>query len=276
MLPLDFLRFLVAVPFFLYASYSDWKERLITPLVWFFLGLFAFAFDIYQFYSLEGIIALLPSIIIFYEWFFEWEKREKIGQYALWIISGTLFVYSITLNVPPALSVMFIMLIIFRALHAMKIIRGRADVRALMTIAVLQPLYPEFFNFPIFKPEFMEIVELTFPFAFLTLLYTAIASLIFLLLLFVRNILKGDTGFPEMFIGYRLSIDEVNKKHVWLMERVENGEHVLYVHPKEHTVEDLIQLKKIGRERVWVQPKIPFIIFITIGLMAAYLLGNFI
>jgi len=276
MVPLDFLRFIIAVPFFLYASYSDWKERLITPLVWFFLGFIAFGFDLYQFYSVEGVIAIIPSIIIFYEWFFEWEKRERFIQYGLWVISMILFAYSVTLEVHPALLVMFIMLILFRILHKIRIIRGRADARALMTIAILQPLYPEFFNFPFFKPEFIEIVELTFPFAFLTLLYTAIVSLIFILLLFLRNLLRGDVGFPEMFIGYRLSLEEVNKKHVWLMERVENGEHVLYIHPKEHKNEDLISLKKIGRNKVWVQPKIPFIIFITIGLVAAYLLGNFI
>ncbi|RLG40805.1 MAG: peptidase A24 [Thermoproteota archaeon] len=273
---LDLIRFIIAIPFFLYASYSDWKDRLISPLVWFILGFFAFAIDFYQFLSLTGIIALIPSIIIFYEWFFEWENREKILQYSLWVISFAIFFYSIFTQAPPALLVMFLMLVIFRTLHKIKIIRGRADVRALMTVAILQPLYPEFFNFPIFKPELLEIVELTFPFAFLTLLYAAIASLLFILVLFLRNLIRGDIGFPEMFIGYRIPLDEVNKRHVWLMERVENGEHVLYIHPKEHTHEDLISLKKIGRDRVWVQPKIPFIIFITIGLLAAYLLGNFI
>ena len=187
-----------------------------------------------------------------------------------------IFIYSILAWAPPALLVMFIMLVIFRGLYIIKIIRGRADVRALMTVAILQPLYPEFLNFPIFKPQMIEIWELTFPFAFLTLLYAAIASLIFILLLFLQNLIRGDTGFPEMFIGYRMPLEDVDKKHVWLMERVENGEHVLYVHPKEHTREDIRALKSIGREKVWVQPKIPFIIFITIGLLAAYLLGNFI
>jgi len=276
MVPLDFLRFIIAIPFFLYASYSDWKDRLITPLVWFILGLFAFGFNIYQFYSLENLIALVPSMIIFYEWFFEWEEGERFIEYTLWILSGILFVYSTIIQASPPILVMFIMLLLFRVLHRAKIIRGRADARALMTIAILQPTYPEFFNFPLFKPELIEIVELTFPFVFLTLLYTAIVSLIFLLLLFLRNLLRGDVGFPEMFIGYRIPIGEVNSKHVWLMERVENGEHVLYVHPTEHKNEDLINLQRIGRTRVWVQPKIPFIIFITIGLITAYLLGNFI
>lgn len=273
---LDLARFIIAIPFFLYASYSDWKERLISPMVWFILGFFAFGIDLYQYHSLRSIIAILPSIIIFYEWFFEWEEKERVIQYSLWILALSLFTYSIILNAEPALVVMFIMLLIFRGLHAIKVIRGRADARALMSVAILQPTYPFFLSFPFFIPKYVEIVELTFPFAFLTLLYAAIASLIFILAIFVRNMLRGDLGFPEMFIGYRIPVDEVGKKQVWLMERVVNGEHVLYVHPHEHTPEDIENLKKIGRDRVWVQPKIPFIIFITIGLFSAYLLGNFI
>ncbi len=273
---LDLLRFIIAIPFFLYASYSDWKERLISPMVWFILGFFAFGIDLYQYHSLASIIAIIPSIIIFYEWFFEWEKEERIIQYALWTLAIALFAYSITLKADPVLIVMFIMLLVFRGLHAIKVIRGRADARALMSVAILQPTYPFFLSFPVFVPNYVDIVQLTFPFAFLTLLYAAIASLIFIFAIFIRNIIRGDIGFPEMFIGYRIPIEDVGKKQVWLMERVVNGEHVLYVHPKEHSPEDIENLKKIGRLKVWVQPKIPFIVFITVGLFAAYLLGNFI
>jgi len=273
---IDLARFLIAIPFFTIASYQDWKDRLISPTIWFILGFVAFGLDIYQFPTLAGIVALIPSIILFYEWFFEWEGREKYIQYSLWAIAFGTFAYSIFIGAPSPLIVMFILVALFRGLHGIKILRGRADARALMSIAILQPLYPSFFGLPIFTPPYLNIIELTFPFAFLVLLYSAIASVIFIISLSIKNAARGDFGFPEMFIGYRIPIDEVDKKHVWLMERVEEGEHVLYVHPDSHTKEDIEKLKKIGRERVWVQPKIPFIIFITIGLIAAYLLGNFI
>ncbi len=272
----DLARFIIAIPFFTIASYQDWKDRLINPTIWFILGFIAFGLDIYQFPYLAGIMGLIPSVILFYEWFFEWEKKEMRIQYTLWFIATGIFIYSVISYSPPPLLVMFILLVIFRALHKIKVIRGRADARALMSVAILQPVYPSFFIFPLFIPPYLEIVELTFPFAFLTLLYAAIVALLFILYVFLRNIARRDIGFPEMFIGYRIPVDEVDKRHVWLMERVENGEHVLYVHPSSHTKEDIEKLKKIGRERVWVQPKIPFIIFITVGLIFAYLLGNFI
>ncbi len=272
---IDLLRFIVALPFFAYASYSDFKERLISTWVWFFLGIFAVGFAILQFPDIYSVIALLPSIIIFYEWFFEWD--HKWVSYLFYAIAAEIFLYSltfITLVVP--FVVMFLMILFIRGMHAGKIIRGRADARALMTIAILQPLYPHFLGFPIFIPQYVEIMQITFPFVFLVLLYSAIAALFYLLFVFFRNLARKDTGFPEMFIGYRIPIDEVDKQHVWLMERVVNGEHVLYVHPHEHKKEDLEALKKIGRDRVWVQPKIPFIIYITAGLILAYLIGNFI
>ncbi len=272
---IDLLRFIVSLPFFLYASYSDFKERLISTWVWFILGFFAIGFAILQFPDIHSIIALIPSVIIFYEWFFEWD--HKWVSYVFYALAISIFLYSFTFlyDVVPMI-VMFIMLIFVRGMHAGKIIRGRADARALMSIAILQPLYPKFLNFPLFTPKYVEIMQITFPFVFLVLLYSAIAAMFYLLFVLFRNLARGDTGFPEMFIGYRIPIEEVDKQYVWLMERVVNGEHVLYVHPHEHKKEDIEELKKIGRERVWVQPKIPFIIYITAGLIMAYLIGNFI
>ncbi len=272
---IDLLRFLVALPFFIYASYSDYRERLISTWIWFVLGIFAIAFAVLQFPDIISIIALSPSVIIFYEWFFEWD--HKWVSYAIYGLAAAIFLYSLQFASECApLIVMFIMMIFIRALHGAKIIRGRADARALMTVALLQPLYPQFYSFPIFRPEYVELVQLTFPFVFLVLLYSAFAALIYLLFVLFRNLLRGDVGFPEMFIGYRIPLDRVNKEQVWLMERIVDGEHVLYVHPHEHSDEDLKKLKEFGRDRVWVQPKIPFVIYITAGLVLAYLVGNFI
>ena len=73
MTSLDLLRFILAMPFFIYASYSDLKERLVSTAVWFFLGIFSIALLFYQYHTLIHILAILPSIILFYEWFVEWD-----------------------------------------------------------------------------------------------------------------------------------------------------------------------------------------------------------
>jgi len=271
---LDLLRLLIAIPFFTYASYQDWKERLVSPQIWLVLGVFAIALSIYQFPSKEGLLPIAASSIFFFEWFFEWEGREKVFQAFLWLLALSMIILALYIHSPPVLIVSAILLPIFRAFHRAGVLKGRADARAIMTVALLQPNYPSFLDFPIFKTEFVDIVELTFPFAFLVLLYAAVMAMLLLLAFFFLNLMRGDTGFPEMFLGYRVDIDKVNPEKSWLMERVIDGEHVLVIRPGEHSDEDIENLRKIGRRRVWVQPKIPFIVFITIGLLMAYILGN--
>ncbi len=280
MLSLDLLRFIVALPFFIYASYSDWKERLVSTGVWFFLGLFALGFMLYQYHDLPGIIATISAAILFYEWFFEWEK--KVYSYALLSISLLLFLYVLIVSVLNAsthltpLLATIVLLALFRALYKFGLIKGRADARALMSIALLQPAYPLtlFGPFPLLIPKYVELVQVTFPFAFLSLLYTGIVFFAFLLGLGIVNLSRRDTGFPEMFMGYRTPLNEVEKHHVWLMERIVDGEHVLYLRPDEHNPKDIENLRKKGINKVWVQPKIPFVVFITVGLILAYLLGS--
>ncbi len=282
MISLDLLRFIIALPFFLYAAYSDLKERLVSTAVWFFLGLFSFALLLYQYHSLIELLAISSAAILFYEWFVEWEK--KIYSAAFVILAVMLFFASLGMaiakNIYGSTTIILIplLLLLFRGLYRFRVIRGRADARALMSIAILQPSYPRvlFHPFPLWIPQYVELVEITFPFVFLVLLYTGIFFALFLLSLGMMNLIRGDVGFPEMFMGYMLPIDNVDRHHVWLMERVVDGEHVLYLSPDDHKREDIEALRKIGRKRVWVQPKIPFVVFITVGLILAYLLGNFL
>ncbi len=272
---LDLLRFSIAIPFFLYASYQDWKERMVSPWIWLVLGILAVALDIYQFPTLESLAPILASSIVFFEWFFEWEGRERVVQTALLLLSASLIILSLYIHSPPVLIVTAILMFIFRGFHKFGILKGRADARAIMTVALLQPTYPSFLSFPLFTPEFVDVIEITFPFAFLTLLYAALLSILLIPAFLAINISRRDFGFPEMFLGYRVPLNRVDGGKMWLMERVVDGEHVLVIRPGAHTEEDLEALKSIGRKRVWVQPKIPFIVFITAGLVLAYLVGNF-
>ncbi len=275
----DVLRLVISLPLFLYASYQDYCERMIDNRIWFYLGIIATLLDMVYFWGLGWkLIFLIPSLIIFYEWFYEWEKiRAKLLLYfiALLFLLYPFFYVSLLYEVYPLLLIAFLMLFI-RFLHHIRTIKGKADARALMLIPLLQPLYPKFGMFPIFIPLHIGFVQVAFPFLFLVLFYSSLSSVGYIFYFFILNTVRGDFGFPEMFLGYRLSIDKISRRHVWLMERIENGEPVLYIHPEEHMKEDLEKLKKFGRTKVWVQPQIPFIIFITIGLILSYLIGNFL
>jgi preflagellin peptidase FlaK len=67
-------------------------------------------------------------------------------------------------------------------------------------------------------------------------------------------------------------------RFVWLMERMEDDRHVVYTRPRrnEELDAELELLVKAGHDRVWVTPKVPFIIPVTIGLVFSFVVGNLI
>jgi preflagellin peptidase FlaK len=65
------------------------------------------------------------------------------------------------------------------------------------------------------------------------------------------------------------------------MEVVRDGETVLILFPKKHgrgNVDDIegevTALREMGVDRIWVQPKYPFIVFILFGIIFSFVVGN--
>jgi preflagellin peptidase FlaK len=58
------------------------------------------------------------------------------------------------------------------------------------------------------------------------------------------------------------------------MERVVDGERVLVLFPKKIEKDNLKKLKDMDIKRIWVTPKIPFILFITAGFLISAIVGN--
>jgi len=169
------------------------------------------------------------------------------------------------------------MIIFFYVLYQLRILHGGADAKAMMAIAILVPFYPYFFSFPLLQPSPERVasaMELFFPFAFLVLMNSVIFIVWVFLAILIYNSTKGDFGFPEMLLGYKMDIREVEKKFVWPMERVVKGERVMVLFPKRHDDESLKKLKDLGVKRIWVTPKIPFILFLTVGFVISAFIGN--
>ncbi len=286
------VRVIIGVVFLCYASYSDLKTRKVKNEVWLVMGFVGIIILIIQMLyngiAWEYYLIFIPVGILFSSMFFDqeplYDSEEKkfnikiFGLYVLAIIAllyqfstlynETLFYQLLTI---PALIVFFFLLYQVGAIH------GGADAKALMTLAILTPFYPNILDFPLIQfssERVAEAMEIFFPFAFLVLMNSVLFVVWAFLAFFIFNAARRDFGFPEMILGYRMDITEVEKKFVWPMERMVDDERVMVLFPKKNDENSLKKLKGASVSRIWVTPKIPFIVFLTAGFIISVFLGN--
>jgi preflagellin peptidase FlaK len=181
------------------------------------------------------------------------------------------------------LFILTIWLLIFFSFYNLGLPRGGADTKALMALLLVFPIYPILDYLTIQYPFFdliedFAIISQIFPFAFTVLINGAFIVLFYIIILIVYNISRHDLKFPHTMLGYKLPITEVRKRFVWLMERMVDGKRKLIPFPggeEDFDLKSELQLlQKAEIKSVWVTPKIPFIIPMTIGLIITIIIGN--
>jgi len=245
--------------------------------------------------SWEHQLLLVPTAIIFFGVFFGEEMWTEDGfklrplRVLAYLVAGLLLAFLVarfwTANGSDSdafrahLS-MPVMLILAHLFYQFGLLRGGADAKAFMSIALLVPAFPSIApGLPLLSlsPIVQHAVDLMFPFALVTLLDAALMLVFLPLILLLFNALRGDVKGIQALFGYQVKIDEV-PKFVWLMDRVENDVHIKVLLPRkrEDRNEQIALLRAKGFQRVWVTPQIPFLIPMTVGFIAAFLIGNFV
>jgi len=171
-----------------------------------------------------------------------------------------------------------IMMLVIVALYMLDLIRGGADAKALISLSVLFPFYPQIASMPLIHAE-TESATVVFPFSFTILVNAAIiVALIVPFAFLLGNLFARDLRLPNSLFGRKVDVDAARNRHVWLMERMENGKHVVYTRPRrdEDLGKELDLLKSAGVTKVWVTPKIPFILPMLAGLIVSAVFGNFL
>ena len=289
---LSIMRIVFGMAFLCYASYTDIKVRRVKNEVWLGMALIGGILLLLQLFldkkGWEYFLIFIPVTILFASMFFEHaplydpEKKAFNFKITVLVIIGMVAVvyqfnalygdryYYKLLAIP-------VLITLFYILYQTGILHGGADAKALMAIAVFVPFYPVLFDFPILEfanERVASAMEVFFPFALLVLMNAALFLIWLLVALLIYNAAKGNFGLPEMLLGYKMDIDDVNTKHVWPMERMMQEERVMVLFPKKTDFESLKKLKELGVKRIWVTPKIPFIVAITAGFFISAFVGN--
>jgi len=286
---LDISRVVLAVVILIFASYTDWRTRMASDLNWIILGCSGMVMLVIEMFTLgvqwQYYLFLLPIAVLFLDLFWErcgvLENGPNLPVLVLYSLVAVSLVYLyMTLGKDRlfwqymTVPIMFLLLIL---MYQFDVIKGGADAKALIALSLVFPSYPIFWQFPVFAiPD--PLVTIAFPFSLVILFNAALLSLIVPLGLMFFNLSRRDLKLPAMFFGYKVAIQDVKRKFVWPMQRVEEGLVRFRYFPKEDEDYDQVleQLANAGEKSIWVTPKMPFLLFITASVLLSAVVGNFV
>lgn len=285
---LDVIRVITGIMFLGYASCTDLKTRRVDDKVWIIMGFIGFLILIGQFCSENRnpvyYITFIPIMLLFLSFFLETSEKIELRKgkisrkiwFPLCFAGVIVFVYQIyTLRFDAfflqILTIPLIMLFAF-LLYNLRLLFGGADAKALITIALLTPFYPVWTPFL----GYFNIVKGAWPFPLTVLTNAVILSLIIPVIFLAYNTARKDFHFPLSFLGYKMEIDNIGEKFVWPLEKVKNEKIVKVFFPKkdENVKDEVRKLKEAGAKKIWVTSKIPFMLPLSTGFIASFLIGD--
>ena len=286
---LPFVRLGVALAIACFASVADWRKREVSDLHWAAMGVAGLALLAVQIVQdnvdLTYLLFLMPMAWFFFDLLVERQGmfEEGIHPLPIALYLGSFVILAFLLSqfwndgYMWQLMVIPILFVLFFFLYQFNVIKGGADAKALIAIALLIPRYPILGPFPLIHVS-VDATQYIMPFAILVLFNAALLTLVVPVVMFFYNIYQRDLRFPTMFFGYRMDVSQARQKFVWPMEYMKDGalKMSVFVRPDDSTEEQINQLEAAGMTRIWVTPKIPFLVPITASLLFSTIVGNLI
>jgi len=267
------------------ASVSDWRSRTASDVHWYIMGVggsILFGLQLID----DGspwifLVCLVLITLVFVDLL-----RDRPGLFENGVNVPPLVLYALTFMAFGYLSLEHfggdgywtmlsipLLIIFFFALYQLDVIKGGADAKALISLSLVFPLYPELAGLPIL--ELNDPAALTIlPFPVLVLFNGAILTLLVPIGMLLVNLVRRDVRFPLMLFGTRMMLEEARKKHVWPMERVVDGAVRTTLFPRSDDEADWESLRQAAVDRPWVTPKVPFLVPLTLAVPFSLLLGN--
>jgi len=192
----------------------------------------------------------------------------------LWVIMGSIgailiVIQFLTISFNNILYLTFIpiMIVFIYAIHRLRLLIGGADLKAFWALTILVPVEPIIVDFPLWK-SYM-------PFPWVIFSNSVVLVILITISVFIFNVFKKNIEFPYCFFGYKMNVEKAKQKFVWPLEKIENGKRKLIIRPGKFDItDDLQEFKKLGRNEIWVQPKLPFMIQILAGFLISFFLGD--
>lgn len=168
------------------------------------------------------------------------------------------------------------------ALYYLRLLHGGGDAKALMTLAVLFPTAPLAGALPLIPlpPE----AGLVFPFALVVLVDAALLVVLAPIAFLAMSARRGPFRLPEALFGHPVPVEAYDESRMWLLHEAgeEDGTMRRRIWPRrskaaaEARARALKALRDRGEARVYVSPKLPFMVPMLGGLLVAAVVGNIV
>jgi peptidase A24-like protein len=287
-----------------YAAWTDWRKREVADHVWIAMAAIGLVLGIVrawpapdaagwpsQFtgpsaYIPVGLWILVAGLAL--EHFVPWD--EAVGRVREWlpgiiellvyVVIGAILVTSArrwglpTSLVPPLAA--YVGIVLARVLFETRLLYGGADAKAMMVAGVVLPIWATPW---LAVPATATTILAAYPFALTLLMDGAICAAAIPVALAIRNLRAGEFEFPRGFTGYRIPVNELPDRFVWVRDPTFDAEA-----DEAETSEDDRKLRERQRDellargvtRIWVTPQLPFVILLAAGAVAGVLLGNLV
>jgi archaeal preflagellin peptidase FlaK len=279
---------------FAYASLKDWREREVTDRLWQLMAVAGLALGA-GFLAGNGELPLVLWFVVgalVLEHLFPWDEHlgAVVERYADLIEGAAYLAVTVVVlvaaflcgigptAVPMSVLSVFATVLFARALFELGVLYGGADAKALMILGIGLPLFAT----PLLPQGVAASAVLSVvPFSISVLMDAALLSVVIPIGLAVRNLVRGEFRFPQMFTGYVLPVPELPNRFVWVRDpNVPDEEVDLDVETTEEDRKERVrimnELQTKGVQRVWVTPQIPFLVVMAAGLVAALVAGNLV
>ncbi len=271
----------------------DLATREVPDNLWWVLGVVGAAIGALTIASEGALLSVVLWIVVAayaLQHFFPWTDRlsgraplvETAIEIALAATTIVIVGVSIALfgigpaQVPYVVVATLVVTLVGRGLYETRILVGGADVKALIAMGVVLPIFPtSLLDIGSTSTAFLQVV----PFAFNALVDAALLTLVVPLALAVRNLHSREFHWGGGFTTYSLAVDQLAHRFVWLDDPAlpdDGGER-----EEETTEEDVTRrqaeadaLRARGIARVRVTPQLPFVFFLALGAIVAVVAGN--
>ena len=282
----DAIRLVIGAVALGYGAWSDWHTRRVPDRTWQIAGgagLALLAAELWQAQASPGTwgLALAVGVLFWYSQIDDeaiygreltaWRAAQVagaagMGYFALFEGWESLLAGGHAVDLLAALALMAMMY----GWYYYGPTIGGADVKALLTVAVLGPVSPDA------GATLHAFGDQGFPFPWVVFMNSLLLYLAIPVGLLAWNIGHGDLEKPwlQALLGVRMDLKRARDSHVWPMTRVVGGRTVLapMVNRDLYLPAEWDALAAAGIERPWVSLKIPYII----PLFGAFLLSTFV